>query len=93
MDVIPQLDVVHRLQSAKKPQVLPIIQSSPSSPVVDDMASSLDEIRRSQFVNKTQSTMSVDEGVLRRGFLKSRPSRSQGCSSPAAVGGFFGTSQ
>jgi hypothetical protein len=53
MDVIPQLDVVHRLQSAKKPQVLPIIQSSPSSPVVDDMASSLDEIHRSQSVNKT----------------------------------------
>jgi hypothetical protein len=83
IDVIPLLDVVHRPQSAKKLQVFLIIQSSPSSPVVDGLAPTLDEIHRSQSVKKTQTTTSADVGFIPWGFLKSRPSRSQGCSSPA----------
>jgi hypothetical protein len=47
MDVVPSLDVVHRPQSAKKPQVLPVIQSSPTSPDDDGLVPPLDEIHRS----------------------------------------------
>jgi hypothetical protein len=98
MDMVPPLDVVHRPQSSKKPQVLLAIQSSSTSPNDDGLVPSLDEIHRSQSVKKTQTTMSVDVGFLQWGFLKPRPSRSRGCSSPesltpAVVKSFFGTSQ
>jgi hypothetical protein len=83
MDVIPSLDVVHRSQFAKKPQVLLIIQSSPSSPVVDGLAPTLDEIHKSPSIKKTHTMTSADVGFLWRGFLKSRPSRSRGVPSPA----------
>jgi hypothetical protein len=53
MDVIPALDMVHRPQSMKTPEVLPIIQSFPSSPVVDGLAPKLDEIHKSPFVKNT----------------------------------------
>jgi len=43
----------------------------------------LDEIHKSQSIKKTQIATSVDVGFLRQGFLKPRPSRSRGCSSPA----------
>jgi hypothetical protein len=99
MDVVPPLDVVHRLQFTKKPQVFPIIKSSPTNPDDDGLVLPLDEIHRSQFVKKTQITTSVDVGFLRRGFLKPRTSRSQGCFSPAIPHSqqlsevFFGTSK
>jgi hypothetical protein len=83
MDVVPPLDVVHRPQSEKKPKVLLVIQSSPTSPDDEGLAPSLDEIRRPQSVKKTQTTTSVDVGFLQRGFLKPRPSRFLGCSSLA----------
>jgi hypothetical protein len=80
-----QMDVVHRLQFAKKPQVFPIIKSSPTNPDDDGLVLPLDEIHRSQSVKKTQITMSVDVGFLWRDFLKPRPSRSRGCSSPTII--------
>jgi hypothetical protein len=61
---------------------LPIIQSSLSCPVVDGLAPTLDEIHKSSSV-KTKTMTSADVGFLRRGFLKSKPSRFRGCSSPA----------
>jgi hypothetical protein len=72
--------VVHRPQFVKKPQVFSGIQSSPTSPDDDGLVPPLDEIHRSQSVKKTHTTMSVDVGFLRQGFLKPRPSRSRGCS-------------
>jgi hypothetical protein len=80
MDVFPPLDVEYRPLSVT--QALSIFQSSPSSPVVDDLAPTLDETHKSQSVKKTQYTTSAYEGFLWRGFLKSRLSRSRGCSSP-----------
>jgi hypothetical protein len=76
MDVVPPLDVVHRPQFAKKPQVLLVIQSSSTSPNDEGLAPPLDEIHRSQFVKKTQTTVSVDVGFLWWDFLKPRPFRS-----------------
>jgi hypothetical protein len=83
MDVVPPLDVVHRLQFAKKPQVFPIIKYSPTNPDDGGLVLPLDEILKSQSVKKTQITTSVDVGFLQRDFLKPRSSRSRGCSSPA----------
>jgi hypothetical protein len=76
MDMVPPLDVVHRPQSSKKPQVLLAIQSSSTSPNDEGLAPPLDEIHRSQFVKKTQTTVSVDVGFLWWDFLKPRPFRS-----------------
>jgi len=67
---------VHRPQFAKKPQVLLVIQSSSTSPNDEGLAPPLDEIHRSQFVKKTQTTVSVDVGFLWWDFLKPRPFRS-----------------
>jgi hypothetical protein len=60
-------------------QAQSIFQSSASSPVVNDLAPAMD---KSQSVKKTQYTTSAYGGFLRRDFLKSRPSRFRGCSSP-----------
>jgi hypothetical protein len=62
MDVFPPLEVEYGLQSVT--QALPIFQSSPSSPIVDDLAPVRDETHNSQSVKKTQYTTSADGGFL-----------------------------
>lgn len=53
MDAVPPLDVVHRMQSAKKPQVLTVLQSPPTSLDDDGLVPLLDKIHRSQSIKKT----------------------------------------
>jgi hypothetical protein len=45
--------VVHRMQSAKKPLVLTVLQSPPTSLDDDGLVPLLDKIHRSQSIKKT----------------------------------------